>query len=197
MKPARFEYKAPDSIEETLTLLRDDGRDAKLLAGGQSLVPAMNFRVVQPGVLIDLNRVGELNYIRQENRGFHIGAMIRERQLEFDPLIPDWFPLLAEAMPHVVHPQIRNRGTLGGSLDTPPSYRQKVVALPGSQTNQQTSDRVHAGCMPSLHGRFSCSEEAIRIFSATDRLGQIRQSTRNLASRSMVKVSATYIICES
>ena len=130
MKPAPFEYKAPDTIEETLTLLRDAGSDAKLLAGGQSLVPAMNFRVVQPSVLIDLNRVGELNYLRQENEDLQIGAMTRERQLEFDPLIPKWFPLLAEAMPHVAHPQIRNRGTLGGSLaNADPAAELPVIML--------------------------------------------------------------------
>jgi len=130
MKPAPFEYKAPDSIEETLTLLRADGSDAKLLAGGQSLVPAMNFRVVQPGILIDLNRVGELNYLRQENQDLRIGAMTRERRLEFDPLIPKWFPLLAEAMPHVAHPQIRNRGTLGGSLaNADPAAELPVIML--------------------------------------------------------------------
>lgn len=130
MKPAPFEYKVPDSIEETLTLLREHGRDAKLLAGGQSLVPAMNFRVVQPSMLIDLNRVGELNYIQQENEDLRIGAMTRERRLEFDPLIPTRFPLLAEAMPHVAHPQIRNRGTLGGSLaNADPAAELPVIML--------------------------------------------------------------------
>jgi CO/xanthine dehydrogenase FAD-binding subunit len=130
MKPAPFEYKAPDSIEETLTLLREYGSDAKLLAGGQSLVPAMNFRVVQPSMLIDLNQVGELNYIQQENEDLRIGAMTRERRLEFDLLIPKWFPLLAEAMPHVAHPQIRNRGTLGGSLaNADPAAELPVIML--------------------------------------------------------------------
>jgi carbon-monoxide dehydrogenase medium subunit len=130
MKPAPFEYKAPDSIEETLILLREYGSDAKLLAGGQSLVPAMNFRVVQPSMLIDLNQVGELNYIQQENEDLRIGAMTRERRLEFDLLIPKWFPLLAEAMPHVAHPQIRNRGTLGGSLaNADPAAELPVIML--------------------------------------------------------------------
>lgn len=130
MKPAPFEYKAPDSIEEALTFLRDNGSDAKLLAGGQSLVPAMNFRVVQPSVLIDLNRVGELNYIRQEDGNLRIGAMTRERQLEIDPLVGKWSPLLMEAMPHVAHPQIRNRGTLGGSLaNADPAAELPVIML--------------------------------------------------------------------
>ena len=108
MKPAPFEYYVPDSIEQALDLLREHGDTARLLAGGQSLVPAMNFRVVQPGVLIDLNRVGELTYIREKDVNLHIGAMTRERQLEFDPVIARRTPLLAEAMPHVAHPQIRN-----------------------------------------------------------------------------------------
>jgi len=117
MKPAPFEYRVPNSLEEALDILHEHGSEAKLLAGGQSLVPAMNFRVVQPAMLIDLNRVHGLAYLRQDGKGpLRIGAMTRERQLELDPLIPACAPLLAEAIPHVAHPQIRNRGTLGGSL---------------------------------------------------------------------------------
>ena len=116
MKPAPFEYHAPNSIEEALSLLQEHGDTAKLLAGGQSLVPATNFRVVQPGVLIDLNRIAEMSYIREHDSVLRLGAMTRERQLEFDPVLAKWSPLLVEAMPHVAHPQIRNRGTLGGSL---------------------------------------------------------------------------------
>lgn len=131
MKPAPFEYHAPDSLEQALELLQQHGPEAKLLAGGQSLVPAMNFRVVQPAVLIDLNRVGELDYIRQDkNSGLRIGAMTRERSLEFDPLVSKWSPLLSEAMPHVAHPQIRNRGTLGGSLaNADPAAELPVIML--------------------------------------------------------------------
>jgi CO/xanthine dehydrogenase FAD-binding subunit len=130
MKPAPFEYYAPDSIEEALSLLRDHGDDAKLLAGGQSLVPAMNFRVVQPSVLIDLNRIREMDYVRQDDGCLRIGAMTRERTLEFDPRVGDGFPLLREAMPHVAHPQIRNRGTLGGSLaNADPAAELPVVML--------------------------------------------------------------------
>lgn len=116
MKPAPFEYHVPDSTEEALVLLRDLGGDAKLLAGGQSLVPAMNFRVVQPSALIDLNRIKELDYVREDADCLRIGAMTRERTLEIDPLIEKWSPLLKEAIPFIAHPQIRNRGTLGGSL---------------------------------------------------------------------------------
>lgn len=116
MKPAPFEYYVPDSIEQTVELMREHGDEGKILAGGQSLVPAMNFRVVQPAVLVDINRVPGLGYIRQEGDVLRVGAMTRERQLEFDPLIAKGTPLLAEALPFIAHPQIRNRGTIGGSL---------------------------------------------------------------------------------
>jgi carbon-monoxide dehydrogenase medium subunit len=117
MKPAAFEYYAPDSLEQALDLISQHSSDvAKILAGGQSLVPAMNFRVVQPAVLVDINRVSELNYIREDGDVLRIGTMTRERQLEFDPLISRHTPLLAEAVPFIAHPQIRNRGTIGGSI---------------------------------------------------------------------------------
>jgi carbon-monoxide dehydrogenase medium subunit len=130
MKPAPFEYFAPGSIEEVLSLLKDYGGDSKLLAGGQSLVPAMNFRVVQPSVLIDLNRIREMDYVRQDGGCLRIGAMTRERTLEYEPMVGNWSPLLREAMPHVAHPQIRNRGTLGGSLaNADPAAELPVVML--------------------------------------------------------------------
>jgi len=116
MKPAPFEYYAPDSLEQAVDLFSQYVGDGKILAGGQSLVPAMNFRVVQPSVLIDLNRVGELSYIREDGDVIRIGAMTRERQLEFDSSIAKWTPLLHEAVPFIAHPQIRNRGTIGGSI---------------------------------------------------------------------------------
>jgi carbon-monoxide dehydrogenase medium subunit len=116
MKPAPFEYHAPDSIEQAIELFSQYDGEAKILAGGQSLVPAMNFRVVQPSVLIDLNRVSELSYIREDGEVIRVGSMARERHLEFDPSIAKHTPLLHEAVPFIAHPQIRNRGTIGGSI---------------------------------------------------------------------------------
>ena len=116
MKPVPFEYHAPRSVDQALELMREHAGGAKILAGGQSLVPAMNFRVVQPSVLVDINRVPELSYIQENGGVLRIGAMTRERQLEFDPLVARQIPLLAEALPFIAHPQIRNRGTIGGSL---------------------------------------------------------------------------------
>ncbi|MFO7537462.1 MAG: FAD binding domain-containing protein, partial [Chloroflexota bacterium] len=110
MKPAPFDYFAPDSLEEALDLIAQYGYDAKLLAGGQSLIPAMNFRLTQPAVLVDLNRLLTLDTIEQPtDGGLHIGAMTRQRTVEKDLLVAERSPLLAEAMPLIAHPQIRNR----------------------------------------------------------------------------------------
>lgn len=117
MKPAPFEYRRPSSIEEVLTLLAALGHEAKLLAGGQSLIPAMNFRLARPRVVIDLNRVAGLDYIQPDNSlGLLIGAMTRQRALERSALVSRRAPLIYEAVPFVAHPQIRNRGTVGGSI---------------------------------------------------------------------------------
>ncbi|MBI5301183.1 MAG: xanthine dehydrogenase family protein subunit M [Chloroflexi bacterium] len=114
MKPASFQYFAPTTLDEALALLAEHGDAAKVLAGGQSLTPMMNFRLVSPAILIDLNRIGELAYIRERDGGLAIGAMTRQRQVERDARVAKHAPLVAETMPFVAHPQIRNRGTLGG-----------------------------------------------------------------------------------
>lgn len=131
MKPPPFKYLAPDSLEQALELMAQYGEEAKLLAGGQSLIPAMNFRVVQPAVLVDLNRIKALEYVENSEDGsLAIGAMTRQRALEFNPIVAESTPLLHECMPHVAHPQIRNRGTLGGSLaHADPAAELPVVAV--------------------------------------------------------------------
>jgi CO/xanthine dehydrogenase FAD-binding subunit len=117
MKPASFDYVAPDTLAAALAAVAEGGAGAKLLAGGQSLVPMLNFRLAQPAVLVDLNRLHELDFIRPaEDGGLRLGAMVRQRRLERDPQVAARAPLLAEAVPAIAHPQIRNRGTLGGSL---------------------------------------------------------------------------------
>ena len=116
MKPGTFAYHCPRSEDEALVLLADSG-DAKVLAGGQSLVPAMNFRLARPTVLVDLNRIASLSYITEEpSGGLRIGAMTRQRAIERSPVVAARASLLAEAMPWIAHAQIRNRGTIGGSL---------------------------------------------------------------------------------
>ncbi|MEM9489802.1 MAG: FAD binding domain-containing protein, partial [Myxococcota bacterium] len=122
MKPAPFEYRRPDTVDEAVALLAEHGDEAKILAGGQSLIPTMNFRLAQPALLIDIGRLTDLDYIRRgEDRdgpagGVRIGALTRQRTAERSSLIAERVPLIAEAMPHVAHVQIRNRGTVGGSV---------------------------------------------------------------------------------
>src|SRR5215470_10313048 len=99
MKPSAFIYHDPTSLEETLELLHRYGEDAKVLAGGQSLMPLLNFRLSSPSVLIDLNRLAALAYIRQEDAQLRIGAMTRQRTIEFSPLVREHVPLLHEATP--------------------------------------------------------------------------------------------------
>lgn len=118
MKPASFVFHRASSLDDALALLARHP-DAKPLAGGQSLIPAMNFRLAQPPALVDLNRVAELSGIaesREPSAGLRIGAMTRHVTVERSGLVRGHAPLLAEAMPYVAHPQIRSRGTLGGSL---------------------------------------------------------------------------------
>ncbi len=130
MKPAPFDYFAPSTVEEALALLHAHGDEAKPLAGGQSLIPAMNFRLARPRVLVDLNRIAALSYIRSETKGVAIGAMTRQRTVERSDVIAGTAPLLAEAMPSIAHPQIRNRGTVGGSIaHADPSAELPAVAL--------------------------------------------------------------------
>ncbi len=116
MKPPSFDYLAPASVEEALALLGDLGEGAKALAGGQSLVPMLNFRLVRPRHLVDLNDLTELAGIREDDGRLVIGAMTRQRAVERSALVRARCPLLAEAMPQIGHVQIRNQGTIGGSL---------------------------------------------------------------------------------
>jgi len=117
MKPAEFNYYAPVSTENALDLLDKLGYGCKLLAGGQSLVPSMNFRLAQPGALVDLNQIVELSYIKETNDGgVVIGAMTRDSQVEHDLLIKQKYPVIPDAFHFVAHPQIRNRGTFGGAI---------------------------------------------------------------------------------
>jgi carbon-monoxide dehydrogenase medium subunit len=117
MKPAPVDYVAAGSLTEALSLLAELGSDAKPLAGGQSLIPLLNFRLARPTVLVDLNGLDDLAYVRPaDGGGLSLGAMTRHATLERDPQVAAAAPLLHAAAGFIAHPQIRNRGTLGGTL---------------------------------------------------------------------------------
>src|SRR6267143_1924124 len=115
MKAPRFAYARPASVAEALALLAEHKDEARVLAGGQSLVPMLNFRVAAPKVLVDINRIAALAGIKVTRNHIRIGALTRHAELERSADIARHLPLVAAAMPHVAHPAIRNRGTFGGS----------------------------------------------------------------------------------
>ena len=132
MKPAPFEYVAPTTVEEAVSSLSGCDGEAKLLAGGQSLMPLLNMRLARPDLVVDLGRVAALDYIRESDGQFAIGAMTSKRSVERSGLVASRQPLLHAATVLVAHPQIRNRGTVGGSMaqaDPAAEYPAMAVAL--------------------------------------------------------------------
>jgi carbon-monoxide dehydrogenase medium subunit len=141
MKPPRFDYHAPATVPEALDLLAGYGGDAKVLAGGQSLMPLLNFRLSRPAALVDLNRIPALSFIREENGHVSFGAMTRQRAIEFSPVVAARLPLLREATRWVGHLPIRSRGTIGGSLahaDPSAEYPTVLTALGGEVVVRST-----------------------------------------------------------
>ena len=116
MKPPPFAYERPTELGEAVALLAAHGADARPLAGGQSLVPLLNFRLARPAVLVDLNRIAALDHVTVEDGALRIGAMARQAAVEIDPAVARGWPVLPAVIDHIAHPQIRNRGTIGGSL---------------------------------------------------------------------------------
>jgi carbon-monoxide dehydrogenase medium subunit len=126
MKPASFDYIVAESIEMAVASLAEAGPDAKIIAGGQSLVPMLNFRLLRPSLLVDINRIPGLASIEETETGIRVGALTRHHQLEMSPIIGRHLPVLSCAMTHVAHLAIRNRGTIGGSL----SHADPAAELP-------------------------------------------------------------------
>jgi len=114
--PVAFEYLRAASADEALALLREHGDDAKLLAGGHSLIPLMKYRLASPGVIIDIGRLHDLSYIREDDDVIRIGALTRHSDIEQSEVLRSRLPLLADVASQVGDPQVRNRGTIGGSL---------------------------------------------------------------------------------
>ena len=130
MKASRFSYARPDTLEEALALMADEGAEPMALAGGQSLMPMMNFRVARPGVLVDLNRIPGLSGIDDAGDAVRIGAMTRYRELAASDVVAKHLPLVAAALPYIAHAAIRNRGTIGGSMAlADPAAELPAVAL--------------------------------------------------------------------
>ncbi len=146
MKPPSFLYACPRSLDEALTLLAEHGEEAKLLAGGQSLVPMLNLRLAGPKVLIDLNRLPELSYVRRDGETLRIGAMTRHRDLEISVEAKRAEPLLARAAREIGHLAIRNRGTIGGSLAhaDPAAEWPLVAAALDAQVTLRSAKRARA-----------------------------------------------------
>src|SRR4051812_12799471 len=140
MKPAPFKYIAATSLQQAIALKAEHGDEAKFLAGGQSLMPAMNFRLARPAVLIDINGIDELADVKRDSGGVRIGALRRYHQLERDSGTIGDYPLLREALPHIAHPQIRNRGTIGGNL----SHADPASELPALMVALQARLRVRS-----------------------------------------------------
>ncbi len=116
MKAPRFAYTRPDNLDEVLALLAEHGDEARILAGGQSLMPTLNMRLSRPSLLIDINRIDALKGIGLDNGTVRIGALARHAEVMGSDVVAGRLPLVAEAMPHVAHVAIRNRGTFGGSI---------------------------------------------------------------------------------
>src|SRR5216684_1476654 len=132
MYPANFDYKRPATVDEAIALLTTHGDDAKLLAGGHSLIPAMKLRLARPGVIVDIGRIASLNYIREAGGAIAIGAMTTHQEIESSKLLRDRSPLLAETAAHIGDLQVRNKGTIGGSLahaDPAADYPAAILAL--------------------------------------------------------------------
>jgi len=130
MKPPPFEYEAPSTVEEVVALLQQHDGEAKIIAGGQSLMPLLNMRFARPSALIDLGRLTDLDYIREENGALAIGAMTTKRSIERSELVKSRQPLLHASTTWIAHPQIRNRGTVGGSMaQADPAAEYPAVAL--------------------------------------------------------------------
>ena len=126
MKPASFDYIVAENIDMAVAALKEAGADAKIIAGGQSLVPMLNFRLLRPSVLVDINRIAGLAFIEETDKDIRIGALTRHHQLETSPVIARHLPILSCAMTHIAHLAIRNRGTIGGSL----SHADPAAELP-------------------------------------------------------------------
>ena len=158
MKPSRFTYHAPQQLEGVLDLLGEHGDEAKVLAGGQSLMPLLSFRMATPEHIVDINRMTGLDTLRRTDTGWCIPALVRQRAVERSPEVAATVPLLTQALEQVAHPQIRNRGTVCGSL----AHGDAAAELPAVMLALEASMRV-----VSRTGERKISAEDFFVFHLT------------------------------
>ncbi len=185
MKAAPFRYHAPASVGEAVELLGELGEDAKVLAGGQSLLPLLALRLARPSDLVDVGRLPELAAIDGDEDTVTVGAAVRQRAAERDPVLTDRCPLLAEALPCIGHAAIRNRGTVGGSLaHADPAAELPVVAVALDATLVVRSPRGSASSRPGSSSRCRSPRRWVptsfssRSGSLAAPLGPARRSSR-------------------
>lgn len=166
MKPAAFRYVAARSIDEAVATLAAEGGDAKLLAGGQSLMPMLNFRLVRPSVLVDLNRIPGASGMSENDGALTIRALTRHAELEMSPLVARRLPVIAEAMRHVAHLAIRNRGTFGGSL----SHADPAAELPMLARLLDATIHTASPRGPAAHGAARFFVSALTTSLAPDEI---------------------------
>lgn len=166
MKSPPFDYQDPHTLDEALSILFQYGEDAKVLAGGQSLVPLMNFRLARPAVVVDINQIQELSYILENEGEVRIGAMTRQANLETDEGVKRNYPLLPDAIAYIAHSAIRNRGTVGGSLaHADPAAELAAVALcADAEIKIRSRDQVRwVSSRDFFQGPYTTSLEPIEI----------------------------------
>ncbi len=171
MKPPNFLYARPDTLEDALRLLSEHGTGAKLLAGGQSLVPMLNLRMAEPKLLIDMNRVAELSGIERENGKLRIGALTRHRALETSREAAQAEPMIARAAREIGHLAIRNRGTIGGSIahaDPSAEWPLLAVALDARVELRSTARTRTVAAREFFTGPFTTAAGADEILTAVE-----------------------------
>lgn len=169
MKPADFSYAKPKSLDELLQLLGATDKDFQVLAGGQSLMPMMNFRLAQPELLVDLNAIPELQYIEDAGDHIKVGAMTRYAQLAGSDLVQEHLPLVSMALPHIAHAAIRNRGTIGGSAalaDPAAEMPALLLALEASLELASAGGRRHVAAEDFFLGIYETALEEGEIIQS-------------------------------
>jgi CO/xanthine dehydrogenase FAD-binding subunit len=189
VKPASFEYYRPQDCDEALELLRDLGDEARVLAGGQSLVPLMNFRLAQPAHLVGIAGIEELQYVRVVDQELVVGAASRQADVEFDRAVSEHLPLLAEALQLVGHPPIRHRGTVCGSLaHADPAAELPAVALAlGATLVARTTDGTrHIRADEFFQGAFTTA------LAPDELLGEVRFPVARGSSHAILECARTH-----